>query len=98
MPLIRRRPVARLAVGAAVAGGAYHAGKAHEQQQQINDQAQYAAPPQQYAPDPSQYGAAPAAPAVDDQTAELTRLAQLHTQGVLTDEEFSAAKAKVLGI
>lgn len=28
----------------------------------------------------------------------LTELAELHKQGVLTDEEFSAAKAKVLGI
>jgi Short C-terminal domain len=33
-----------------------------------------------------------------DQTAELERLAQLHTQGVLTDEEFAAAKKKALGI
>jgi hypothetical protein len=34
----------------------------------------------------------------DDQSAELERLAQLHTQGVLTDEEFAAAKKKALGI
>ncbi len=34
----------------------------------------------------------------DDPNAELQNLAQLHTQGVLTDEEFTAAKAKVLGI
>ena len=32
------------------------------------------------------------------QTAKLQELAQLHTQGVLSDEEFAAAKAKVLGI
>ena len=42
--------------------------------------------------------AAPAAPAVDDQTAQLQNLANLHAQGVLSDEEFAAAKAKVLGI
>lgn len=42
--------------------------------------------------------AAPAAPAVDPQMAELQNLANLHTQGILSDEEFSAAKAKVLGI
>ncbi len=30
--------------------------------------------------------------------AKLQDLAQLHTQGVLTDEEFAAAKAKILGI
>ena len=36
--------------------------------------------------------------AEDDQTAQLQKLAALHTQGVLTDAEFAAAKAKVLGI
>ena len=44
---------------------------------------------QQYA----QQAPPPAAPE-DDQTAQLQKLAQLHTQGVLTDEEFAAAKAK----
>jgi membrane protease subunit (stomatin/prohibitin family) len=39
-----------------------------------------------------------AAPAEDDETAQLQNLAQLHSQGVLTDEEFAAAKAKILGI
>ena len=39
-----------------------------------------------------------AAPAEPDQNAKLQNLANLHTQGVLTDEEFAAAKAKVLGI
>ena len=34
----------------------------------------------------------------DDPNAQLQNLAQLHTQGVLTDEEFAAAKAKILGI
>jgi hypothetical protein len=33
-----------------------------------------------------------------DPTAELQRLAQLHDQGVLTDDEFAAAKKKALGI
>jgi len=44
-----------------------------------------------------QYAQAPPAP-VDDSNAQLQNLAQLHTQGVLTDEEFAAAKAKILGI
>jgi membrane protease subunit (stomatin/prohibitin family) len=39
-----------------------------------------------------------AAPAEADPNAELQNLAQLHAQGVLTDEEFAAAKAKILGI
>jgi Short C-terminal domain len=39
-----------------------------------------------------------AAPAAADPIAELEKLAQLKAQGVLSDEEFAAAKAKVLGI
>ncbi len=42
--------------------------------------------------------AAPAAPEQDDQIAKLQELAQLNKQGILSDEEFAAAKAKVLGI
>ena len=34
----------------------------------------------------------------EDATAQLQKLAALHTQGVLTAEEFAAAKAKILGI
>jgi hypothetical protein len=41
---------------------------------------------------------APPAPAADDNSAQLQNLAELHSQGVLTDEEFAAAKAKLLGI
>ena len=63
------------------------AAAAYEQQQQ--------APAPEYAPPPPP---AAAAPAEDDSMAELQKLAQLHTQGVLTDEEFTAAKAKILGI
>ncbi|MDL9977702.1 SHOCT domain-containing protein [Microbacterium candidum] len=40
--------------------------------------------------------AAPAAPAEDDMMAKLTQLAQLHAQGILSDDEFAAAKAKLL--
>jgi hypothetical protein len=41
---------------------------------------------------------APPPEAEDDATAQLQNLAALHTQGVLTDDEFAAAKAKILGI
>jgi len=41
---------------------------------------------------------APAQAPEDDSAAQLQNLAQLHSQGVLTDEEFAAAKAKLLGI
>jgi len=52
---------------------------------------------QQYAQQEAQQ-APPAAAPEDDATAQLQNLAQLHAQGVLTDEEFAAAKAKILGI
>ena len=54
-----------------------------QEQQQYEQQPQYA----QEAPE-----------AEDDATAQLQNLAKLHTQGVLTNEEFAAAKAKILGI
>jgi hypothetical protein len=53
--------------------------------------------PQQYAQEPQQYAQEAPAPE-DDATTQLQNLAALHTQGVLTDEEFAAAKAKILGI
>jgi hypothetical protein len=59
-----------------------------QQDQQQYEQQQYAQ--QQYAP-------APAA-VEEDETAQLEKYAKLHAQGVLTDEEFAAAKAKILGI
>jgi membrane protease subunit (stomatin/prohibitin family) len=36
-------------------------------------------------------------PAADDKFAQLEKLAQLKQQGVLTEEEFAAEKAKILG-
>jgi len=42
-------------------------------------------------------GAVEATPA-EDSTAQIQQLAQLHASGALTDEEFAAAKAKILGI
>jgi outer membrane murein-binding lipoprotein Lpp len=101
---MRRRPLMRAAV---VGGGAYVAGKhmankandqaAYEADQndrisQLEQQQYQQAPPQQQAPPPA---AAPAAgPSVADQ---LQQIATLHQQGVLSDDEFSAAKAKILG-
>jgi hypothetical protein len=55
-------------------------------------QAAAAAPPP-VAPAPA------AAPGIDaDVTARLGELGKLHEQGVLTDVEFSEAKAKLLGL
>jgi phage tail tape-measure protein len=40
----------------------------------------------------------PGEPANPDLMAQLERLNELHRQGVLTEEEFKAAKAKLLGL
>jgi hypothetical protein len=70
---------------------------ARRQAARYGEPSPYGSEPQQYAPEPQQY--APQAPAEeDDATAQLQKLAALHTQGVLTDEEFAAAKAKILGL
>ena len=42
--------------------------------------------------------AAPAEPAAVDPVAEIERLGALHEKGLLSDEEFAAAKAKLLGL
>jgi len=47
-------------------------------------------------PAPAPAPAAPAAGGGGDLMAELSKLADLKAAGVLTDEEFSAAKAKLL--
>jgi hypothetical protein len=94
--------VARTAVVAgtatAVAGGVSRHQQASAQQAadaQAYEQQQAAtqAAPQQQPPPPPP----PPAPGGSDQVAELERLAQLKQQGVLSDEEFAAAKAKLLG-
>ena len=66
---------------------------AHRQDQKYAAQEQ-----EQYERPSNAPAAAPPAPEQDEQVAKLQELAQLHKQGVLSDEEFAAAKAKVLGI
>ncbi len=107
--MMRRRPLMRAAV---VGGGAYMIGKSaakksdaqaqqsdaqaqqsdaqaqqeDEQNQRIDDLEQQKAPSQQAAP--------ATGPSLLDQ---LNQLDTLHQQGALTDNEFTAAKAKLLG-
>lgn len=64
--------------------------QAERWQRQEPQQQQYAEPAPQYA----EPAAAPA-PALDP-IAQLEKLGQLHAQGILTDEEFAAQKAKLL--
>jgi hypothetical protein len=92
--LRRGRPILRTAavVGTAsvVAGSVQH----HQQQKYA---AQDAAAQEQAQPVEYVQAPAPTAPE-QDLNAELTQLAQLHSQGILTDEEFAAKKAQILGI
>ena len=62
---------------------------AQQEQQQFQQQQQMAAQA------PAQPVAAPAQQ--EDPMERLKQLAQLHDSGVLTDEEFASAKAKVIG-
>ena len=93
----RRRPVARLAAGAATAGIAYHAGKKRSQQDQYNDQASAAYDATNQAP-PAEYVPPAPAPSGASDVDQLSKLAELHSSGALSDEEFGAAKSKLLGI
>lgn len=69
---------------------------AYESQAQLNEmQAQMDDMQTQQAPAP-QPAVAPA-PAADDTIAQLQRLADMKTAGLLTDAEFTEAKAKLLG-
>ena len=68
-------------------------GGVHNRQEQKAAAAQQAQAPQ--APPPPPPAAAPAGDV--DITGELTKLAEMKNSGLLTDEEFAAAKAKLLG-
>ena len=101
----RRRPLLR---AAAVGGGAYMVGKhnanrqaeqeqyAQQQDERISNleaqqqQGYQQAPP---APEPPPAPAPASSPMID----QLNQLATLHQQGILSDDEFAAAKAKLLG-
>ena len=101
--MMRRRPVARTVARTAVIAGTATvvSGRVARRQnakadqkdqaayeQQMAEQQQYAEPP----PPP------PAAPSEEDSMEEIKQLAELHSQGILTDEEFSAKKAQILGL
>ena len=98
----RRRPLLR---AAAVGGTAYVAGRhmgrnAEAQQQAESDQDQRIDNlEQQQAPAPAAPAPAAAAPAAAGPSLldQLNQLSALHEQGALTDNEFTAAKAKLLG-
>jgi Short C-terminal domain len=96
MPLRRRRPIARMATTAVVAGTAAHMGARSAQRSAAadQDQDQDQAPP---APAPADEPAAPEA-AESPEIQQLKQFAALKDQGILTEEEFSAKKAQILGL
>jgi membrane protease subunit (stomatin/prohibitin family) len=89
MPLIRG-----IARTAAIAGTATAVSNRVSRRQQGRWAAQEQ---QQYEQQPQQMAAQAPAPAQEkDPIAKLKELGELHESGVLTDEEFAAAKAKIL--
>jgi hypothetical protein len=95
MGFVRRRARRRTALlvgGAAYAAGK-HRGREQGYQEEGYDEPQgggYDAPPPEPAP-------APATQSRGIDYDELKQLGELHANGTLTDEEFAAAKAKILG-
>jgi len=110
--MFRRRPLMRAAVvgGGAYLAGKHVANRQAEQADYEADQdarisaleqqqaggGQYDQPPPQYQ-QPPQQPPAPAQDASSSMVDQLNKLAELHQQGVLTDDEFAAAKAKLFG-
>ena len=86
MGMVRRRARRRTAL---VVGGAAYAAGRHRAGGQGDEEAAYDEPPAA-AP-------APAEPSASIDYDELEKLGKLHADGTLTDEEFAAAKARILG-
>ncbi|MCM2427245.1 SHOCT domain-containing protein [Streptomyces sp. RKAG337] len=82
--------VARTAVVAGTASAVSGRVRQHQQEKFAGQEEQQAAQP----PQASQAQAAP--PPADDTLSRLERLAGLKSQGILTEEEFAAEKAKIL--
>ena len=87
------RGIARTAVVAGTATAVSNrvsrrqANRWQSQGQEYDEYPQEAPPPQAAAPDPGV-----------DRVAQLRDLGKLHTDGILTDEEFEAKKKQILGI
>ena len=96
MPFRRRRPIARVATTAVVAGTAASMGARSAQRSAAAAQGQEAPPA------PADEAAAPEAAApeadVNTQIEQVKQLAALKDQGILTEEEFAAKKAQILGL
>jgi len=89
--MMRRRPLARMAVRTTVVAGTAAAVGAHVANKNAAAAQEAQAAPVAEAPAP-----AAAAPAEPDKIAQLTQLAALRDSGALTEAEFAAEKAKIL--
>ena len=90
--MLRRRPIARRAVRTAAVVGTAAAVGHHAATKSAQNQAAEQAPPEvQYADAPEPPGISP------DAVEQLKQLASLKDQGILSEEEFAAEKAKILG-
>jgi hypothetical protein len=91
-----RRPIGRTVARTAVIAGTATAVSGHvarrQEERYMAGQEQAAPPPEAPAP-----AASPAAGPTPDDIEQLKQLAALKDQGILTDEEFAAQKAKILG-
>ena len=89
-----------MATTAVVAGTAAHMGAKSAQRSAAADQDQYQdqAPPAAPADEPGAPEAAAPEAAESPQVEQIKQLAALKDQGILTEEEFAASKAKILGI
>jgi Short C-terminal domain len=98
--MLRRRPIARAALGTAVVAGTASAvsgrvarrQQARYEQQAAEDQSRYEMTRSDEAPQAS----APAKPSQSDLIEQLNQLAALKDRGVLTESEFDEQKRKVL--
>jgi Short C-terminal domain len=96
--MMRRRPIARIATTAVVAGTAANMGAKSAQRSAAAAQAQ----PQDAPPAPEEVPAAAEAAAPEaaesSDIEQLKQFAALRDQGIITEEEFAAKKAQILGI
>ena len=100
MPLRRRRPIARMATTAVVAGTAASMGARSAQRNAAAAQDEAAPAPEAEAAAPEAAAPEAAAPEADvnTQIEQVKQLAALKDQGILTEEEFAAKKAQILGL
>ncbi|HSM67533.1 MAG TPA: SHOCT domain-containing protein, partial [Ilumatobacteraceae bacterium] len=85
-------------VGLGIASGATGLGGLQQPVPGIGGQSTPPPPPAAAAPAPTPTPSAPAAPAAEDPMAQLTKFKEMLDAGLITQEDYDAAKNKVLGL